>query len=83
MQRISNRRWALLAAANVLCFCVLGFYQPSGAEPRRSNQPFANAEEQREEMINLLRDLNTLVKEQNALLRSGNLNVVLREPKKR
>jgi hypothetical protein len=78
-----NAPWALLTAANVLFFCVLGFYQSSSAEPREGNVPFPIPEEQRGEMINLLTDVRELLKEQNALLRSGNLRVVVAAPKKR
>jgi hypothetical protein len=45
--------------------------------------PFPIPEEQRGEMINLLTDVRALLKEQNALLRSGNLRVVVAAPKKR
>lgn len=82
MKRWSNTPWAALAAANVLCFCMLSFYETSHAEPRETNQPFANAVEQRLEIINQLKELNALVKEQNALMRSGELVVVVAEPKK-
>jgi hypothetical protein len=75
--------WALLVAANVLCYCVLSFYQTSDAASRAApRQPFANAIEQRMEMIRLLREINDQLKQQNALLRSGKLKVVLGEPEK-
>lgn len=76
--------WALLIAANVLGYCVLGFYQRTDAAAAKGNPPpFANAVQQRMEMIGHLRDIKDLLKEQNGLLRSGNLTVVLREPKKK
>ncbi len=81
-------RWTkpslVLAVVNVLFLCVLGLYQTTSAQqPRPSNPPFPNAEEQRGEMINLLTELKALVKEQNALLRSGDLRVVVTTTKKR
>lgn len=74
--------WALLVAANVVCYCVLTFYGTTDAAGAKSQQPFANAVQQRIEMINHLGDIRQLLKEQNALLRSGNLKVIVtnREP---
>ena len=83
MQVLSSARWAVLIVVNVLFLCVLGFYRSSSAEPRQDNLPFPIPEEQRGEMINLLTDVRELLKEQNALLRSGNLKVVVTVPKKR
>ncbi len=76
--------WALLVAANVLCYCVLSFYQADAASPRAGvKPPFANSVQQRMEMISLLRDINDQLKQQNALLRSGKLKVVVvGEPEK-
>lgn len=75
--------WALLVAANALCYCVLSFYQTTDAAPRTGGPPFANAVQQRMEMIGHLKGIKELLREQNALLRSGNLRVVVSEPKKR
>ncbi len=76
--------WALLVAANVLCYCVLGFYQADAASPRTGvKPPFANSVVQRQEMISLLRDIKDQLKQQNALLRSGKLKVVIAEPEKK
>jgi hypothetical protein len=75
-----RNRWWLLVAAIVLLLCVLGLYGPLAAAPRESSEPFANAVEQRAEMIAELRTLNALVKEQNELLKSGRLAVTLVEP---
>lgn len=71
--------WAMLLAANVLCYGVLSFYQTTDAAPPRSGgkPPFANAVEQRMETIRELREIKQLLKEQNALLRSGGLKVVV------
>jgi len=79
-----NRRtgWALLVAANVVCYCVLGFYQTPAAAQRSkgATPPFANSVEQRIQMVNHLAEIKELLKEQNALLRSGNLKVIVSEP---
>jgi hypothetical protein len=71
--------WLLLIAANVLFYGVLSFYQTTQAAPPKPTPPFANAVEQRIEMINQLREINARLKEQNELLRSGKLKVVLSE----
>lgn len=75
--------WFLLIAANVLFCCVLSFYRTSEAAPKAAPAPFANSVQQRMEMIAQLKEIKDLLKEQNALLRSGNLKVVVTEPKKR
>ena len=75
--------WALLVAANVLCYCVLSFYQTTDAAPRAGGRPpFANSVEQRMEMISLLREIRDQLKQQNALLRSGKLKVIVGQPDK-
>ena len=73
--------WALLIAANALCYCVLSFYRTTDAAPPKPGPPFANAVQQRMEMVGELKEIKQLLKEQNALLRSGNLGVVVKEPK--
>jgi hypothetical protein len=62
---------------------VLSFYRTTGAAPPKPKQPFANSVEQRMEMIKELREIKVLLKEQNALWRSGTVRVVVSEPKKR
>lgn len=73
--------WTWLIVANVLFFCVLGFYWSTEAAPSKPKQPFANSVEQRMKMIEGLREIKVLLKEQNALLRSGEVKVVVIEPK--
>ena len=76
--------WALLVAANVLCYCVLSFYQADAASPRAGvKPPFANSVQQRMEMISLLKEIRDQLKQQNALLRSGKLKVIVGEPEKK
>jgi len=74
LQKI-NMRWALLLTANVAMWCVLSFYESTTAAPKGARQPFANAVEQRAEMVRQLEDITALLKEQNALLRGGKLQV--------
>lgn len=73
--------WMWLMVASVLLCCVLGFYWSIEAAPPKPAQPFANSVEQRMEMIQELREIRLLLKEQNALLRSGEVKVVVVEPK--
>ena len=71
MKRIPLR-WALLVAGNVAAWCVLSFFQTTTAAPPPAERyQFGNAIEQRQEIINQLKELNASVKEQNALLRGG------------
>lgn len=81
---MSNRtwRWTVLSVAVLAGFCVLGLMERSHAQPPSANQPFANPVEQQMEIINQLKTLNGLIKEQNALLRSGTIQVIVTEKKK-
>jgi len=69
--------WTLLIMANVLFYCVLGFYRATDAAPPKAKEPFANAVQQRMEMIVQLKEIRNLLKEQNALLASGKVKVVV------
>jgi hypothetical protein len=77
--------WALLITANMLFWCMLSLYQTPAAAQRSTGgkPPFANAVEQRMQMIDHLAEIKDLLKEQNALLRSGNLQVVVGESQQR
>jgi hypothetical protein len=66
---------ALLGAAAAGMLCMLGLSQPT-ATAQSDKQPFANAVEQRQEMLQLLREGNGLLKEQLEVLRSGKLHVI-------
>jgi hypothetical protein len=79
---ICRAGWVLLLVAIVVCFGVLSLC-PSHAAPAAGGQSAANPAEQRMEMIAELREIKALLKEQNALLQSGNLKVVVTEPQKR
>ncbi len=69
MSRRPRRSGFLLVVLNVVALSVLALYGTSAAAPREAPQPFANAVEQRFEIIRELKQLNALVKEQNELLR--------------
>ncbi|MEX2175600.1 MAG: hypothetical protein WD872_14650 [Pirellulaceae bacterium] len=71
MKTSNSYRWTILAAANAVAVGVLGFYSTSGAAPNAGQPPFTNSVEQRESMVRELREIKELLKEQNALLRSG------------
>lgn len=80
MVRATSARWVILVAANVLGWCMLCLHQSTDAAPAKESGPFANSVEQRFEMIQQLREINAQLKEQNALLRSGSLKVVVQTP---
>ncbi len=70
-------RWSLLVGLNLVCWCVLGFQQTASVAQQNTNGelPFANAVEQRFQIIDQLKQVNAQLKEQNALLRSGTVKV--------
>ena len=75
--------WSLLLVGNALCYCVLSFYQTSNAAQQRpAVEPFANAVQQRMETIAVLKDIKELLQQQNALLQSGKLKVIVSSPEK-
>lgn len=79
MSHLFVNRWTVLLIANVAFCCVLSFYQQSdGAQPG-PKPPFANSVAQRDEMITHLREIQALLKEQNALLRGGKIQVIVAE----
>ncbi len=72
--------WTAIITINLVSWCMLGFYGNSQAAPAPARQPFGNAVEQRQEMIRELRDIRTLLKEQNTLLRTVLLNNARHDP---
>lgn len=72
--------WSTLVMTAVLSVGVLSFYRTSPAAPGQQ-MPFANPTGQRQEMVEQLKELNRLIKQQNALLSSGKLRVVAIEPR--
>ncbi len=71
--------WTLLIMANVLCYCVLSLYQPGIAAQPSGPARIANPIEQRADMLGELQQIRELLKEQNELLRSGKLRVVVEQ----
>lgn len=71
MRQALTSRWVVLVLANVFAVSVLGFYSTLGAAPQAGQPPFANPVDQRSDMVRELREIKDLLKEQNALLRSG------------
>jgi hypothetical protein len=72
-------RWGLLIGINLFCWYMLGLQQPKlAADPNdNGNLPFANSVVQRFETIDQLKQINAQLKEQNALLRSGTVRVLV------
>jgi hypothetical protein len=72
------RTVAIAVALFTLCG-VLGLYRPIAAAPKdeEDRAPFANSVAQRAEMISLLKEINAQLKQQNELLSSGKLTVVV------
>ena len=70
--------WVVLLVANVALLAVLGLYQgPAAAQPPAGTLPFANAVEQRMEIVRELQAIRKLLEEQNTLLRSGEARVIV------
>lgn len=69
--RMTGAAWLVAAC------CMLGLYGTSGAQVPQA--PFANAVDLQAEVIQQLKELNAQMKEQNALLRSGRLQVIVVE----
>ena len=69
----SSHRYIYWIAPLLLVVGVLGLWGPAVAQPEPTpgagKPPFANAVDQRDEMIRELREIRTLIKEQNALLK--------------
>lgn len=69
--------WPLSIVVVGVSLCAFGSYRPSSAETANPPiQPFANAVEQRLEMVEQLREINRQLREQNELLRSGKLRII-------
>ncbi|MCA9121090.1 MAG: hypothetical protein H6822_17640 [Planctomycetaceae bacterium] len=62
--------WATLLSANLFLWGVLSFYDSSNAAPPSGQPPFANAVEQRHEIIRELQQIKGLLQEQVQLLRA-------------
>jgi hypothetical protein len=75
-------RSAALIACGAALVGVLELLEGAQAAPQSGQQPFRNAVEQREEMIQELREIKLLLKEQNALLRTFTAKAPLHVPAK-
>jgi hypothetical protein len=71
MNQSKGLRWGLLIGGNVLIVGMLSFYRSSDAAQRTAQPPFANAIEQRQETIAVLKEIRDELKAQTALLRGG------------
>ena len=84
MENVPRRRhagtWMVVLVVLVLVWGVLSLYRSTDAAGQAPAEPFANAAAQRSEMIACLKEIRDLLKEQNALLKSGAVRVVLAEP---
>ena len=75
-------RWSVLIVGNVLVLGMLSFYRSSDAAPRTSQPPFANAVEQRQEVIAVLKEIRDEMKAQTALLRTTAAKAIPPEQKR-
>lgn len=73
--------WWVAFVAIALIAGMLGLYRTAAAQ-KEEREPFANAVAQRAEMIALLKDIQAQIKEQNQLLGSGKLTVIVQSEKK-
>ena len=64
-----SSRWAAIVVMNLAAWGVLGLYRDSGAAPP-AKMPFANSIEQRLEIVQELREIKELIREQNSLLKA-------------
>jgi len=79
------KRWygfLVVSAISLGALGVLSLYQTTTAAPPEVRLPFANSVEQRFEMIRTLSEIRDLLKEQNVLLQSGKVRVMLVEEAK-
>jgi len=80
MKRLLATKMTLLLMGNMLVWAVLSFQRPMCAAPQGgAKQPFANSVVQRAEMVEHLKAIRALLAEQNALLKSGNVQVKVLE----
>jgi len=77
-----GRLMCVVVVAILLTAGVLGLYRTGVGAPKEEREPFANAVAQRAEMIALLKEIHAQLKEQNQLLASGKLTVVVQTEKK-
>ncbi len=79
---MSQTRWWLLAVAVIAIQITLSVYQP-GIAQNTPKPTLANAPEDRQTIIANLEEIKNLLKQQNELLKSGDVKVIVTElPKK-
>ena len=89
MARNRKSGWMVLVIVNVLFGCVLVFQQSGQGQPTNPGpprgvvDPFAALLNQQAEALAEFRQINALLKEQNALLRSGKLTVQVEQKQNR
>ena len=69
--------WAMALGWMLTLVVLLGQNSPVEAQRQGPRPPFANAVQQRAEMLTLLKQIRDLLQEQNALLKSGKVRVVV------
>ena len=74
----SQSKWFVLVLLNVALWCAFAFSQHTGAAPRGVTP--ANPVVQRNQIVAELQEIKALLQTQNALLRSGELKVVVEKP---
>ncbi|HEX4131335.1 MAG TPA: hypothetical protein VHZ24_14945 [Pirellulales bacterium] len=72
-----SNRWTVLVTLNIAAICVLGLFQATLAQNPPVYPPFNNAVDMQLEIVTQLKELNRQVREQNNLLRSGQMQVVV------
>jgi hypothetical protein len=81
MSKVTLSQFGVLVIINVVGWCVLSFQQATVAQTNPgsnpNNLPFANSIVQRQEMIGHLKEIQDELKTTNAILRSGQLRVVV------
>lgn len=69
-----------LILGNAVAWYMLGFSETNSMAQQGVREPFANSVEQRGEMIEQLRAIQAELSEQNELLRSGQIEVIAKQP---
>ena len=79
MFRPSHAGWIMLIIVNALLWLAFAGTLPVNAEQRRGSTPNANPAAQRAEMVRELSEIKRLLQEQNQILRSGKIKVVVND----
>ncbi len=79
MNTHSHRVWIGIIVVNAFFWFMLATAPPAGADPRRPPTLPVNPATQRAEMVRELSQIKQLLQEQNQILRSGKVKVVVAE----